>query len=569
MIQEDQEIPWVGETELSSFVAASKGQRVNPYIWKCNIKGNTLNTERIRSRIRGRKGGVLVGMLGAMLVICVLGASIIELTRDSVHSQLAANAVARAHFLAESGLGYAQLTYCSEDWPHGRVRSLSLQGGERVEILRDGGNFWAVANVDAGTVKEARARTQVPLSLCGADFQADPILEVGILADYKVKIDEDTVIEGDVVSLDDEVEIKGSVVGSVFGDKVKLKNDGTIVGDIYSSESVEVDGGLMTGDIHASNGIQIRSGDSEVNGWLFSNDTVEIEGGAEVNGSIYVCGGDVYVRGDSTVGTALDPIEIRSSGSVYVSGSAVVVGVVYAGESIEVMGGGIIEGSAYAGGSVSMGGSGSVTGDSISSASTYLEAPICPNLSILDSLSLPDATDFSAGGSDINLPKGSNNSPTYYAVSPGSYDKLKTNSKSEYTHLYFGTGNYYFEEVDLGEELSLYFNLSGSDDIRVFVEDDIKVDEELEVFVSTDGSNYYPMTSSNIDPALAARVYWESHAKFELKKESQWFGSVFTPYDDLKVKQDSLLIGSFISGDKNELKDSTVIQVGANYFNED
>lgn len=77
------------------------------------------------------------------------------------------------------------------------------------------------------------------------------------------------------------------------------------------SESVEVDGGLMTGDIYASNGIQIRSGDSEVNGWMFSNDLVEIEGGAGVNGSIYVCGGDVYVSGDSELGTELNPIEIR------------------------------------------------------------------------------------------------------------------------------------------------------------------------------------------------------------------------------------------------------------------
>ena len=105
----------------------------------------------------------------------------------------------------------------------------------------------------------------------------------------------------------------------------------------------------------------------------FLNDTVEIESGADVNGSIYVCGVDVYVSGDSALGTALDPIEISSIGSVYGSGSAVFVGVVYAGESIEVKGGGIIEISTYAGGSL--------TGDSISSASdplgiAYLPEPI-------------------------------------------------------------------------------------------------------------------------------------------------------------------------------------------------
>ena len=185
----------------------------------------------------------------------------------------------------------------------------------------------------------------------------------------------------------------------------------------------------------------------------------------------------------------------------------------------------------------------------------------------MDSIELPDATVFSAGGSDINLPQGSSSSPTYYTVSPGSYGDHKTNNNSGYTHLYFGAGDYYFDKVDLGRELRLYLNLSGSDDVRVFVEGDIDIDRELGVFVSTDGVNYLPMT--NVNPSLAARVFWESHEKFELKRESQWFGSVFTPYDDLKVEADSLLIGSYLSGDKNEIKDSTVIQVAPNYINED
>ena len=70
----------------------------------------------------------------------------------------------------------------------------------------------------------------------------------------------------------------------------------------------------------------------------------------------------------------------------------------------------------------------------------------------------------------------------------------------------------------------------------------------------------------NVSPSLAARVYWESHDEFELKRKCQWFGSVFTPYDELKVERNSLLIGSFLGGEETEIKDSTVIQVGANYL---
>jgi|GEM_PF-2710629 hypothetical protein len=70
----------------------------------------------------------------------------------------------------------------------------------------------------------------------------------------------------------------------------------------------------------------------------------------------------------------------------------------------------------------------------------------------------------------------------------------------------------------------------------------------------------------NVSPSLAVRIYWEPHGEFELKGESHWFGSVFTPYDELKVERDSLPIGSLFSGEKAEIKDSTVIQVGANYL---
>jgi len=456
-----------------------------------------------RARIRSVKGGVLISMLASMLAISVLGVAVISLTKDAVQSRPVGNGVSRAYYLAESGLRYAQQVHCSEGWRHGRIRSLSMQGGEQVEILRIADNFWAVASVDLGTAKEGRSRVPMSVSLCGGDSRADPVLDAGVLAGDELEIDDDTVIEGDVVVLGNDVKIKGDVVGSVFAEKVELEAGGTVVGD-------------------------------------------------------------VYVSGSSSVGGASNPIEIRSSGSVFISGSAVVVGVVYAAESIEVEGGARIEGSAYAGGAVSVGSSSSITGESFSNATTYLETAICPDLSLLDSLELPEPTEFTAGGPDIDLPKGRSNSQTYFTVSPGSYDDLETNRDSQYTHLYFGAGDYYFDKGDLGSKLNLYFDLSGSDDVRVFVEDDIDIDKELVVFVSTDGENYLPML--NVSQPLAARVYWESHGKFELKRESQWFGSVFTPYDEFKVERDSLLIGSFLGGEETEIKDSTAIQVGANYL---
>ena len=524
---------------------------------------------------RKQKGGTLVSVIAVMLIAGVLGVSVISFTQTSEHSYLSANAGSRAYYLAESGLRYAQQIYCTETegWLHGRQRTLSLQGGEQIEVVRIGGTFWATALVDAGTAKEARARVPMPLSLCGEDPDADPADEFAVFGEVGISLGTNTVIQGDVAITDDDIDIRGNVKGSVLANDVALTGQGTVTGDIYAAGQVDVTRGTVEGDIHAAGGISVTSAESIVKGWLFSNGTIDIGGGAVVLGHIHACGADVYIGGNGTIiGTEANPIEIRTTGSVYLSGTAVVTGVVYAGAVIQMTGSSRIIGDAYAGGAISKGNNNSITGTALQFSPSYLEVPVCPYLVNLEDLKLPDATVFTAGGAAIKVKAGTSTVPTHYVLPPGTYGSLTSpNNPQGNTRLYLNAGssdhgNYYFNSVSFGSNTALYLNLLGTHDIRIFVVGNVAIQSNLTVFVSTDGTTYLPMTDAAVDPQVAARVYWESHGKFTLGSGSKFFGSFYTPNGNLSVGNSSYLIGSYYSGGGHNIVSSTVFHVAPNYF---
>lgn len=531
----------------------------------------TNHSPRIAASDRDRKGGVLISMVAVMLIIGVLGVSVIAFTRSSEHSYLSANAGSRAYYLAESGLRYAQNIYCRDnDWPHGRERDLTLQGGDQVNIIRLGNTFWATAVTDAGTAKEARARVPMPLSLCGEDPDDDYADDYAVFGDTAINLGNNTLIEGDVAITGEDVDLKGTVDGNILANNVTSTSSSAVVtGAIYSSGYVDLRTGTFTGDIHSAEGITLGSNQASVfGGWLFSEGSIFIEGSAEIYGHIHSCGGNVSISG-GTIGTAAVPVEIRASGNIALSGSAVVYGNVHAGGTITVGGSSTILGNAFAGGTIS--GSESITGSALELSPTYVKEPICPEIEFLDKIGLPDATVYSAGGSNISVPNGTTAAPTEYVISPGSYNQLYSANNASNTRLFLSAGstdhaNYYFNGISLGNDLILYLDLSGTFDIRIFATGSISIGRDLVILVSTDGTTYVPITDASVDPQLAARVYWESHGDFELGPTSNWFGSVYTPYGNLNVGNSSYLVGSYYSGGGHDITASTVVHVAPNYF---
>ena len=126
----------------------------------------TFTSKKQRACASNRKGAVLLSMVGVALLMSVMAASIVSFTRSSQRSFLSANATSRAHYLAESGLRYAQHMFCQEGWLHGRERTITLPSGDTVEVIRILDQFWATAEVDAATTKQARATVPMPISGC-------------------------------------------------------------------------------------------------------------------------------------------------------------------------------------------------------------------------------------------------------------------------------------------------------------------------------------------------------------------------------------------------------------------
>jgi hypothetical protein len=116
--------------------------------------------------------------------------------------------------------------------------------------------------------------------------------------------------------------------------------------------------------------------------------------------------------------------------------------------------------------------------------------------------------------------------------------------------------------------MTIYLDLSGTYDIRIFVDGDILIGSDIDILVSTDGSNYQLMSDASVDQSLAARIYWETRGDFSLGSTS-WFGTVYTPNGFLGVGNKSYLVGQFYSGGGHSFQGSTIVHVPANYFAEE
>lgn len=514
------------------------------------------------------KGGALLTLLGVMLVFSILGASLVDLTSTSQSTHLSANAASRAYYLAESGLQYAQKVHREEGWLHGRQRTLQFQGGEFVTVTRLDGVFWAVSTANPATAMQARAKVPKAVDL----RSGDPFETARFASDFVIFGEDDYTthsssdIDGSVALTEGHLTLNGDVNGDIVADRVTFDAIATVDGSIFSANQVHIRNGDVTGDIHAAGSVTMQADTTLVGGWVFSEDSVYIIQGASVAGNVNAANGDVVLTGGASIGAANAPVEVRASGDVTLEGSGTIYGDVYAGGSVTLTGGTRIFGNVFAGGSVSSTNGTIISGNIVSNSPDYLEPPIPPSLSVLDDLALPEAAQFSSGGSN-HITRAFQSS----SLPPGSYGRLQPNGWNGGAELTLsaglsGHGQYFFNEVTLGQSLTLKLNLSGTHDIRVFVNGNIQGNGDLRVQVSTDGSTYHDITSPNVDPNLAARVYWESTGNFNLAYSSKWFGTVYTPNGSLTSAWGPTMVGQFVAKQGHYLPGGTITYVSSNYL---
>lgn len=496
---------------------------------------------------------MLIMIIAVMLVIAVFGVSIVALTQTSQHSELTANAGSRAHYLAESGLRYAQYVYCTVGWDvaDDAPRTLKLNAGDEVEIARkvvfdEEGNiandtFIATATAHPQTAMEARSRLFASVQSC-LPYDPEPEfidLDSLVGGSEDVVVTQGTVLDGDIILIDANVDIKGSVGGEVIAWDVKFDGQGEVIaGNVIAGGNVAITGGgEVYGDVHANADFDLGGG-GIIHGNVYARGRVTIRG-STVLGEVHSCEGTVSTTGSARTGS------IRASGNISIGGGSIVDGHADSGASIAVNGEITGEATAWL----------EITGGGVIRGGTYEgarpAAAICPDPYLIAGRELPVPTEFSAGGTDVNQ-------STTVPLTPGSYGKVTLGVDGQ---MHLRGGDYFFESIGLKTRGTLYLDLSSQDDIHVFVSETASFAGQLSVYVSTDGINYgnaFP-AGIEVDSALAARVYLESHeagknsTAFSLGNDSGWFGSIYTPYGMLDVGNGSQLIGSYYSGGGHNL----------------
>lgn len=145
---------------------------------------------------------------------------------------------------------------------------------------------------------------------------------------------------------------------------------------------------------------------------------------------------------------------------------------------------------------------------------------------------------FSAGGSSYNVKHQS------LALDPGSYGSLAEKGPGE---LYLTSGDYYFTDLS-ARRTDLMLDLSEGA-VSLFVAGGMSL-KKTSVFVKGAGGDYVPFDEA--DRELAGLVYAEVHGRAKLKG-SEWFGTIYTPYDILKAGK-VWVIGALYGGDDIRFK---------------
>jgi len=117
--------------------------------------------------------------------------------------------------------------------------------GDTVEVIRILDQFWATAEVDAATTKQARATVPMPISGC----QDEPFTprrgpdDFVIFGDAQLTIDHNSPVDGNVAVIGEDINIQGNVSGDVIARNIEFNGESSLEGTIFSSGQVDITNG--------------------------------------------------------------------------------------------------------------------------------------------------------------------------------------------------------------------------------------------------------------------------------------------------------------------------------------
>jgi hypothetical protein len=508
-----------------------------------------------RVPVCGEGGSSLLWAIGALVLLSVLGATVALMSPSALQSKLEQEAGMRAYYNANAGLNYILGMQQAKSLSNVSFANFKTDMGDgayaNCNIGRNDGFYFKLGNfVTAnsnstyqitdlvGTVANSSGEKIYSYVLYGGGKGSSSVLTYGrepsgatkyvvYAGNAKVSIDGAAVITGDVYakSLDVQmVVITGSV--STVND-AKLGFATTLKGSLCSGGNVTLDQSSVSQTINAMGDIDFEWA-SQVGGDVFSGGNITTASSVRLYSNVNAqesvsLGWDTRISKNTYAGgVGCKKCDIDFDGT-----SASIGNNAYANKNIDLSWGSSISGVAVAQ-KVNI-----VPGSSVGSYQETTSYP--PNVrptapAACRNDSPPNMTKFNNTSTvDIDIPWASSRYDKNNPLKPGKYRDLRMGSSATLT---FTAGEYYFNSVTTGWDDNINYDLSGGD-ITIFVTGDIYINRANSISISSNGKYYKDI--SDTDPALAAKVYWESHKAGTIEWGTDWFGTMFT--------QDSITLG--------------------------
>ncbi len=503
-------------------------------------------------------GAALLYIVAALTLLGAIGAGIAVMSSSSLQEKLTGEREQQAYYVALSGLNYVKsLTQTDVASLLGKNSTYALNGNSQFKLFVSNAatpppNYMAtvegVVNSATGAEASFRIASVTFTSQSNPDSGEDPSPPGHISpSDYvlgsyggNLTLSNQQTVTGDIVGNGVTLSNQSSVSGKVLSSgNVTLVNHATVGGYVCAQGDVSLQNQTSVGgDIDATGDVIVGSNSATVVGSIRATGNVTLQNEAVVQG-------DVNAGGSVTLGSNNSKINgnVKAKGNITLNNGCIIGKNAYAGGNITGTWNGRIKGDAVAGGTITSNSSYlRVDGTKTQYASKPpLIDPDTPHACSIPSV--PKRTEFTAGGTNSNL----NWSSGTYKYSPGSYGTVTDNGKN--TIVLTGDPTLSpekaikFKTFTLGWQSTLKLDVS-TGYITILVEGDVNISGSNDIYISSDGSSWKKFDQA--DPALAAKVYIESHGRVSMGNQALWFGGMLSK-GDISFGNQNELIGSFAS----------------------
>lgn len=450
------------------------------------------------------KGAALLYILFCMVLLAGLSATIYSQYATTLGTSLEDNRADQATYAASSGLNYARAQNDSA------LAALHTAGSTDFSMT-NGVSF----RLNVG-VKDTGAGTY-PVTVIGTANPGTPYVSNALMTANVPPVSSGTTNpSGKNVNTGKSIKVAGYVEGDVLSETLSIQGGSTIAGSITTTSptaTLIITGGVRVGGpgefVCSNANITVSGGSDVVNGDLYAQGNVLIDGGATINGNIYAKG-SVTINGGSRVWGNIHSLSTVNflNGQM---GTASTKQYIYAADTVTVTGGSTIYVDIHSQDNIALqnitvyGNMYALNGVTETQWLTHLYGSIFTG---------PTAPTAPVACATYTPPT----APTFTATTPITINSQRT----------FTAGNYYYTTFSTAWT-DICFDVSGGD-INIFVSG--SASSNATIYVKTSSSGNCFINSNKMDSisetfyASAAKVFLYTGGTFTLGGGVDWFGTI-------------------------------------------